>query len=516
MTLNTSMLPDVKSLSVQQKIAQMIMVDFSGYALEGEVLEHLSGIPWGGVILFLRNIKDREQLVNLNKKIMGLNPLIPPYISVDQEGGLVNRADFPDMHLSPGNMALGKINDESVTEEVAFISGVEQRELGFHLDFAPDVDVNINPNNPIIGVRSYGDDPALVCRHGAAAVRGFERAGLASCAKHFPGHGDTSFDSHLSLAAVEADIDRIKKVELPPFKAAIDAGVPTIMTAHVIFPAVDESRLPATLSHKILTGILRDEMGFEGLIITDSMGMKAIADYFGTGEAAVMTVKAGADIVMMCGTVESQLEAYNALVKAVENGDIPMETINKSVERILEFKKRYVVNPKPIPQVSGERRNEVINEASQKSIDVLYDRNGMLPINPKGKKLVIFSPDQLYKTLLDEYTSEWSVYPYVSDQFESKRHVVYKIADPDVGEMTDTMSSDCDLVYLELYSRGILSENLRKMAEEVIEKGKELNIPVVLIVLSSPYGIPETADAAVTGYNYLRPSLEAMVSAVNC
>jgi beta-N-acetylhexosaminidase len=514
MTLNTSTLPDVKSLSIQQKVAQMIMVDFSGYEIEGEVLEHLSGIPWGGVILFLRNIKDREQLVNLNRKIMSLNPLIPPYISVDQEGGLVNRADFPDMHLSPGNMALGRINDESLTEEVTFISGIELRELGFHLDFAPDVDVNINPNNPIIGVRSYGDNPQLVSRHGAAAVRGFERAGLASCAKHFPGHGDTSFDSHLSLAAVEADIVRIRKVELPPFKASIDAGVPTIMTAHVIFPAVDETRLPATLSHKILTGILRDEMGFEGLIITDSMGMKAIADYFGTGEAAVMTVKAGADIVMMCGTVESQLEAYNALVKAVENGDIPMETIDKSVERILEFKKRYVVSPGPVPQVSEEKRSEIIREASKRSINVLYDRKNLLPIDPRGKRAVVFSPDQLYKTLLDEYTSEWSVYPYISDQFESKRHVVYKIGDPDIEHMKKEMSGNCNLVYLELYSRGILNDHLRRMAEILVETGKDLNIPVVLIVLSSPYGIPDTADAAVTGYNYLRPSLEAIASVI--
>jgi beta-N-acetylhexosaminidase len=511
MSLETSMLPDVKSLSIQQKIAQMIMVDFSGYDIEGETLDHLSSIPWGGVILFLRNIKSREQLIELNMKIMRLNQLIPPYISVDQEGGLVNRADFPGMHLSPGNMALGKIDDESLTEEVAFISGVEQRELGFHLDFAPDVDVNINPNNPIIGVRSFGDNPGLVSRHGAASVKGFERAGLASCAKHFPGHGDTSFDSHLSLAAVEADIDRIREVEMPPFKASIDAGVPTIMTAHVIFPAVDDSRLPATLSRKILTGILRDEMGFDGLIITDSMGMKAIADYFGTGEAAVMTVKAGADIVMMCGTSESQLEAYNALVKAVENGDIPMETIDRSVKRILEFKKKYVVSPKPLQTVSVEKRGEIIRQASERSAAVLYDKKNLLPIDPTGKSVVVFSPDQLYKTLLDEYTSEWSIHPSLPDVFKSRKHVVYEIANPDVESMINTMTGECDIVFLELYSRGILNETLRRMADSVAGKGKELGIPVVFVVLSSPYGIPESADAAITGYNYLKPSLDAMV-----
>jgi beta-N-acetylhexosaminidase len=517
MKVEVKALPDISSLTLEQKIGQMLMVDFTGYTLEGKILEHLKEVPWGGVILFQKNIKDREQLISLNRQLMDLNKEIPMYISVDQEGGLVNRADFPDMHLSPGNSALGIIDDVELTEKVAFISGVEQRELGFHLNYAPDVDVNINPNNPIIGVRAFGEDPDLVSRHGVAAVKGYEKSGIASCIKHFPGHGDTSFDSHLCLASVSADIDRINKVELPPFQACIEAGTPTVMTAHIIFPALDESKLPATLSHKILTGVLREKMGFDGLIITDSMAMKAIADNFGSGEAAVKTVQAGGDIVMMCGVAKNQLEAYEALINAVNDGKISMEIIDNSVKKILEFKRKYVVNPIPVPNISENERKRTIAEASAKAVTVLYEKKKVFPLSGANKigdqvnkEVMVLSPNRLYKTLLEENTDEWSIYPYIKDSFSKSKRVIYDIGNPEIESVKQEIKDSTDIVILELYTRGVLDKTSSAFAESVTKIAREKGSDVVFLALSSNYGIPEIADAAITSFNYLTPSLEAL------
>ncbi|MCM2535436.1 hypothetical protein NDK43_27740 [Neobacillus pocheonensis] len=244
---------------------------------------------------------------------------IPLFISADLEYGSIQLVtDGTDF---PRQMAIGATRVPGAAEQVAKINAIESKAVGFNWNFSPLADVNTNPSNPVIGVRSFGEKTDLVSQMTVAQIKGYQHNGLLATAKHFPGHGDTSFDSHLGLAAVTYDRKTLDEIHLPPFKAAIAAGVDSIMTAHVIINAIDP-KLPATLSKKVLTGLLRKQMGFNGIIVTDSMSMNAIDKHWGAGQAAIMAINAGADIVMASGSYKHQLETYNALYHALKSGEL--------------------------------------------------------------------------------------------------------------------------------------------------------------------------------------------------
>jgi len=506
MQTRTINIPALEELTLEEKIGQMFLIDFSGYKLDDRIREHFSSIPWGGVILFTKNVKSRGHLTELNRSLLELNGKIPILISVDQEGGIVVRPNFPDMHLSPGNMPLGKIGDPGLVEELAAISGLEIRELGFHLNYAPVADVDSNPDNPIIGVRSFGDDPEMVGEMAVAAIRGYRAAGIASCVKHFPGHGDTSFDSHILLSRVDAPLKRLEKVELPPFKKAIDEGVDSVMTAHVIYPALDESELPATLSKKILTDLLREKMGFKGLIITDSMAMKAISDNFGTGKAAVMSVQAGSDIVMMLGDFKKQVIAYRAVLDAVEKGTISQERIDDSVERILEFKRKFIVKPSPPLEIPIDARKKALSKASRGSITVVYGEKN-LPLILDSSRTLVLSPDKLYYTEVDKSNTRWSVYPYLNDATGQLKRCIYSADSPE-EQTRRLVEENWDHIILELYSRAPLSPEKKDLWGKIIRDFRNRGSKVVIISLLSHYGFPQNAHVLITGYSYLSLTME--------
>jgi len=501
-------LPNINDLSIEEKVAQMFIIDFPGYKINDGTKCHFDNIPWGGVILFVKNIKSREQTENLNRSLMDVNKKIPLIISLDQEGGIVNRADFPEMNLSPGNMALGSTGDTDMVEKMYRISGQEVREIGFHLDYAPVADVNSNPDNPLIGVRSFGEDPVSVGEMTYAAVRGMQSAGLGACAKHFPGHGDAVLDSHLALPRIDSTMERIEKVELHPFKRAIDAGVEAIMTAHIIFGAFDKDNpVPATLSKRILTGLLREKMGFRGLIVTDSMRMKAIADHYSPGESAVMTVNAGADIILMLGYFENQVEGYNAVLESVRKGEISEERIDESVKRILDFKERYIVNPGTYPTIPNEERINIVRDITRKSINVIKG-NDKIPFDMQGKNILIFSPDRLFRTQLEESDTSASVFPYIKQINNKTKRFVYDIENPGGTVIQKYSENNPDIVITELFSRGKMPVNIKYKWEKIIDILHKKGIYIIVVSLLSPYGLPENADIIITGYNYSKLSME--------
>ena len=531
--IKTNPLPLVKDLTLEEKIAQMFLIDFSGYEMDDKARDHLTLFPWGGVILFTKNVESREQLTKLNKDLVKLNPKIPILITVDQEGGIVVRADFPDMNLSPGNIIIGNLDDEKLAEDMAKINGLEIRELGFHLTYAPVADVNCNPDNPIIGVRAFGDDPDLVGRMTAATVRGLAEAGVGSCAKHFPGHGDTSFDSHLLLSRVDADMERINRVELPPFIKAIEAGTDMMMTAHIVYPTLDGSELPATLSHKILTGLLREKMGFNGVIITDSMAMKAISDNYGPGESAVMTIKAGSDIVMMLGKLEDQIKGYEAVLEAARSGEISQERIDESVNRILKLKDKLIVSPKTAPVMTQEERAKVVEEITGRGIVVLQGSEN-LPLS-KTRNILVLSPNKLYYREVDETTTRWTVYPYLQERSTGVKRFIYDADAPEksfgefiTGETEDSADShnngtqknpsgmikNFDAIVIEIYTRAPLPKEKKETWEKLIDIFHQKGIKTIILSLLSPYGLPENADAIITGYNYSPVTLEKIAERV--
>ena len=282
----------------------------------------------GGVVLYAWNVESREQLRNLTSELRaGRAELL---VGIDEEGGDVTRLEAATGSSYPGNAALGVVDDVDLTERVASSMATELAEVGVDLDFAPVADVNTNPQNPVIGIRAFGDEPELVSRHVAAFVRGLQAGGVAACAKHFPGHGDTSEDSHLSLPVVAS----LEEAALLPFRAAVEAGALSLMTAHIVVRSLGET--PATMSRAILHELLRDELGFDGMVMTDALEMKAISGNVGVEEGAVRAIVAGADALCLGHDLfdESVERVRDALVAAVRSGRISEERLGEAVGRV--------------------------------------------------------------------------------------------------------------------------------------------------------------------------------------
>ncbi|MDR7074147.1 beta-N-acetylhexosaminidase [Fictibacillus barbaricus] len=402
----------IKAMSVEEKIGQMLMPDFRNWKgqpvteMNEEIKALVKKYHLGGVILFRENVVTTEQTVRLVDEYKKANEKYGLLVSIDQEGGIVTRlqsgTDFP------GNMALGATRSAELAESVGKSIGSELDSLGINMNLAPVLDVNNNPDNPVIGVRSFGEDPKLVAELGTAYTKGLQSAGMAATAKHFPGHGDTAVDSHLGLPSVPHDKERLLRVELYPFQQAMNQGIDAIMTAHVTFPKIDpttviskkdgtEINLPATLSYEVLTNLMRKEMGFKGVISTDALNMQAIVDHFGPVDAAIRAVNAGTDIVLMPVGLE---EVANGLYDAVKSGEIKEERVNESVERLLTLKaKRGIfkqMTDKPVEEKIANAQNvvgnsvhkEVEKEVARKSI-TLVKNSGLLPVNKDNVDSVV-------------------------------------------------------------------------------------------------------------------------------
>jgi beta-N-acetylhexosaminidase len=302
-------------------------------------LLHRLGEGLGSVALFSRNIETTEQLTTLTARLRAEAPDV--IVAADEEGGDVTRLEARSGSSFPGNHALGAVDDTALTRAVALELGQRLAACGVNLNWAPSADVNSNPDNPVIGVRSFGDDPELVARHTAAYIEGLQRAGVAACTKHFPGHGDTAVDSHHDLPRIDVGLTTLYARELVPFRAALDAGTKAVMSAHVLLPALDNS-LPATLSPDILTGLLRSPvneggLGYDGVAVTDAVEMQAISARYGIEQGTVLALAAGADAVCVGGGLtdeETVLRLRDALVHAVREGELPEERLAEAAARV--------------------------------------------------------------------------------------------------------------------------------------------------------------------------------------
>lgn len=306
---------------------------FTGTTAPDWLLRRL-GEGLAAVGLFGRNIASPEQLASLTAQLRAERDDV--LVAIDEEGGDVTRLEVRAGSSYPGNHALGAVDDVELTREVASALGHRLAACGVNLNWAPSADVNSNPDNPVIGVRSFGADTDLVARHTAAYVTGLQSAGVAACTKHFPGHGDTAVDSHHALPRIDADLSVIEARELAPFRAAIAAGTRAVMSAHILVPALDPDR-PATLSRRILTGLLREELGYDGLIVTDGMEMQAIAGTYGIERGSVLAIAAGADAICVGGGLaddETVRRLRDALVTAVRTGELPEERLADAAERV--------------------------------------------------------------------------------------------------------------------------------------------------------------------------------------
>src|SRR5476651_1953673 len=330
-------------IALRRQIGQLLVAGFDGQQVPVELKALAREFGLGGVILFARNIAEPGQVAELSYEAAQLTPEVPLWVSVDQEGGRVARLKAPFTEWPP-MATLGRSGDVTLAERFARALAAELKAVGITLDYAPVLDIHTNAKNPVIGDRALADTAEDVARLGSAIVRALQGAGIAACGKHFPGHGDTSTDSHFELPLVEHPPDRLRRVEFVPFKAAIQAGVATIMTAHVLVPSLDEKR-PASLSRRIVFDLLRDELHYEGVILSDDLEMKAIAAGYAVPEAAVMAIEAGCDGVLICsGDHETQGAALEALIHAVEQERLSIGRVEDALKRQRRAKERFLAS----------------------------------------------------------------------------------------------------------------------------------------------------------------------------
>jgi len=331
----------VSPTALRRQIGQLLVAGFNGHQIPPELRSIAKEFSLGGVIFFARNVAEPEQVAETAFEASRLVPDVPVWVSVDQEGGRVARLRKPFTEWPP-MATLGRSGDEKLAERFARALAFELKAVGFNLDHAPVLDILTNPKNPVIGDRALAENAEDVARLGVAIVRTLQEEGIVACGKHFPGHGDTSADSHFELPLVEHPPDRLREVEFVPFRAAIEAGVATLMTGHVFVPALDDQR-PATLSKRIVTGILREELKFDGVIFTDDLDMKAVAGEYGVPSAAVLAIEAGCDGALICsGNHEVQAAALEAMIHAVEEERLRVARVEDAIARQQRAKERFL------------------------------------------------------------------------------------------------------------------------------------------------------------------------------
>lgn len=498
----------LKAMTLEEKIGQMVACRYSGHFVNrnSEYFQDLGTLiveqKIGGLIIFGGEVYETAILTNAFQKFAK----IPLLIASDFERGAGNQIDGAT--LFPPLMSLGAANSEDLAYMMGKITAIEGRALGIHMTYAPVVDVNINPDNPIINTRSIGEDPEQVGDIAQAFIKGCQDHGLIATAKHFPGHGDTDLDSHSVLASITGDRDRLDRVELYPFKKAIEAGVQAIMTAHLHIPALDPTPdLPATLSYPILTDLLRKEMEFQGLIVTDAMGMGGVTTLYTPEEAALRAVNAGVDMLLL---PPKPKEVIQTLIKAVSEGQISASKIDASVKRILEAKARLGLHRNQFTDIEMLGRKIASTENLQQaertfdsSMTLVRNEGDILPISGDNK-MAVFS-------LSSDYGGYFAGRTFVEEMKKRNPQLIEFYAEASTGEefimeAVET-AKDAEVVVVGLFSRlraGKGSVGIDPKHIQLIRNLSEGSPSVVVVSFGSPYFLrhfPDT-DVYLCAYRY--------------
>ena len=528
----------IANMTIEQKLAQMMIIAIryepdtsKGITkLTKAYKKLLKKYDFGGLIMYANNMTDINQTVTMIREAQSASMKsangIPMFICVDQEGGLVNRVSFGT--TGSGNMALAATGDTSNTEEIAGILGEEISALGFNMDFAPVSDVNNNPDNPVIGTRSFSDDPNTVAENVVAFIDGLNKYNISTSVKHFPGHGNVGEDSHTKLPLSELTLDELKECELIPFEAGIEAGADMIMTAHIQYPNIDDTTyiskddgkevyLPATLSKKIMTGLLRDEMGFDGIIISDSMQMDAIATHFDETDAAVLAINAGVDLLIRPSDVyqDDEINTFpdvnkymKKLAARVKAGDITEERLDESVGRILRLKfkkgimtdtlsvtkKTQIKNAKKVVGIPENHTREW--EIASEGITLVKNENNAFPIDGmSGENTLILIPNEYRRASVE----------YAINRLEKESLVNPKNVDVICYSDITIKNKALKKALNKADNVLILSQSTKKndLVCSIIEKAHKNGAKVTFLSLNLPYDIAcyTDVDAALCAYH---------------
>ncbi|MFD1828557.1 glycoside hydrolase family 3 protein [Streptomyces desertarenae] len=519
-----------RRMSLEEKVGQLFVIEVYGQSADTAAAGNraLYGVDTpaeviakyrpGGVIYFDArrgpdNVRDPRQIARLSNGLQhaarSAGARVPLLISIDQEGGsVVYRITEPATAL-PGSMALAAGRSEAGARRSAEIIGRELAALGITQNYAPVADVNVNPENPVIGVRSFGSDPALVSSLVAASVDGHHRGGVASAAKHFPGHGDTDTDSHTGLPQINHTREELERVDLPPFRAAIARGVDTIMTAHIVVPALDPSGVPATMSHPIITGLLREELGFDGLIVTDALDMQGASGQFPDDVAPVRALKAGCDQLVLAPKPDI---AFNAVLEAVRGGEITVSRLDASVERILAHKIRrglvrdpYVSEERAVRVVGSREHRDAAQAVTDRTVTLVRNEGGLLPLSPAARSVLV---------------TGWGVNTVrtlaaaVAERPGQRATALETGAVPSAARITEAAGAAAghDLVVIAVNAAAAGSDKGAAQAR-LVRALMDSGTPVVAVAVRNPYDIRRFPDvpAYLATYSYGTPSLQAAV-----
>ena len=497
----------------KELICQLIMIDISHQELNCDFKNSYKETPWGGIILFAKNIKDEHQLKKLNKDLKELSlqvtPELPILIGSDHEGGIVTRFNFDSISPLCGNMALGAANNPFYTETSAQICGNDLINLGFNVNFAPVVDINSNPLNPIIGARSFGESPKLVADMAESYIKGSQKCGMLTCAKHFPGHGDVSLDSHLTMPLIEKTLEELESCEIIPFKRCIENGVDMVMTSHIAFTALEhDPSIPATLSKNILTDYLRGKLDFDGVIITDSMSMKGIRNYFGYEKAAVMAFKAGADIVMLCGNEEEKLNAVQAIAEAIQTGELDRLELEKSYKRVSKLRKK-VFSKKSYELPSDTIK--ILKQMTAKSITVVKNESNIIPL--KTNNLLLIQPEFIPPSPQGEAVISLTLESFLQQKNNKVNTITYafKTGKIDKKELISKVNL-ADILIFCVYANGRMAEKQIELADKL----KPYKNKLIAVSLSSPYILRDMpwVTSYINCYNHGPISMESLAEII--
>lgn len=458
-----------------------------------------------------------KDLNKLQKIAIGRGSGIPLHMTIDFEGDFKNDYMAGGIRQFPPPMGMAAIGDVKLTYKIGLTIGKQLSAIGVTQMYSPVCDVNINPKNPEIGVRSFGDDPEMVAKHAVALIKGLQDGGIAATAKHFPGRGDSATDAHDVLDVIRADKQRMHEVELVPFKAAIDAGVNAIMTGHSVYPAFDD-KYPTTLSEKILQGVLREELGFKGVIVSDAIGMAAILKQWPLPQACAMAIKAGCDTILLKADDESRTQCFFGIKEAVRSGMLTEERIDQSVERLLKMKydqglfetagkkdpkkaQAYAMS-KPVIDLSWD--------VAKRALILMRDDQKMLPLNPKEKMLVIEQRIPYEFCGKDPYMHQ---HMFCEDMVEYTQNMIlvdtdFAATEEELNECLE-LAKQVDLVVMtNYYARIVKTGNNRLLVKRLKEAGKE-----VVVVTNYPYveGTTNEADVAVCNFSGTPDSIKAAV-----
>ncbi|MEU0472659.1 glycoside hydrolase family 3 protein [Streptomyces olivaceus] len=525
----------ISRMSVEAKIGQLFVPYFHGTSATSPsqsdqdrnlaelgvrtVAELIAKYQIGGVIYFhgwTNNIRDPRQIADLSNGVqrasLALPTPIPSLISIDQEHGVNVRIGSGATQL-PGAMALGAGRSLPDARTAGRISGTELAALGIHQNFAPVADVNVNPANPIINVRSFGADAREVSRMVAAQVTGYQESGVIACAKHFPGHGDTAQDSHTGLPVITHTREEWDRVDAPPFRAAIAAGVDSIMTAHLQVPALDPSNEPATLSPAILQGVLRGELGFEGVIVTDALNMEGVRTKYGDDRVPVLALRAGADQLLFPPDIGV---AYNGVLAAVRSGEITEDRLDESVLRILRIKDKagllggspYVSRTEAARVVGARRHRAAAARIAERTTTLLVNEGAALPLSRRHRKLLVVGASPAFPT-----DDSRTTVPELAGAFDELGYRTTHLAtggEPDAAKIDEAVAAarGRDAVVVTTDNVGATSAQ-RTLVSRLLATG----VPVVHLAVRNPYDIAHLGDVPASLASYCWTEVELRAAA---